>query len=250
MSIFAFEEAVPELPADNLYWIAPGASVIGRVRLERNASVWFGAVARGDKEWIIIGENSNVQDGCILHTDAGSPLTIGKNCTIGHRAVLHGCTLGDNTLVGMGAIILNDARIGSNCLVGANALVTERKTFPDNSLVLGSPAKVVRTLKPSEVDGLTRAAAGYVKNWQRSEEHTSELQSLAYLVCRLLLEKKKENNNRTVNQKNLFLIANTWYLPKVRCVDPDIRVVVLPRVLLGNLRVARASESTRLFRLI
>jgi carbonic anhydrase/acetyltransferase-like protein (isoleucine patch superfamily) len=167
MTTYALDGISPELPEEGHYWIAPAASVIGRVRLERNASVWFGAVLRGDNELILVGENSNVQDACVLHTDMGAPLTIGKNCTIGHRAMLHGCTIGDNSLVGMGATILNHAKIGRNCLIGAQALIAEGKVIPDNSLVMGMPGKVVRELDAEAITRLPMAAAGYVRNWQR-----------------------------------------------------------------------------------
>lgn len=167
MTIYALDGVRAELPGAGLCWIAPDAAVIGKVRLERMASVWFGAVLRGDNEPVHIGEGSNVQDGCVLHTDMGAPLTIGRNCTIGHKAILHGCVIGDNSLVGMGAIILNHARIGSNCLIGAHALVTEGKVIPDNSLVMGTPARVVRQLSAEEIAAITRSAEGYVRNWQR-----------------------------------------------------------------------------------
>ncbi len=167
MTILALDGIAPELPGEGRYWIAPTASVIGRVRLALNASVWFGAVLRGDNEWIVVGENSNVQDGCVMHTDMGSPLTIGRNCTIGHQAMLHGCTIGDNSLVGIGAIILNNARIGRNCLIGAHALVPEGKIIPDNSLVMGAPGKVVRELDAEAAARLGKSAEGYVRNWQR-----------------------------------------------------------------------------------
>ncbi len=137
------------------------------MRLERNASIWFNAVLRGDNELISVGEGSNVQDGCVLHTDMGSPLSIGKHCTIGHKAMLHGCTIGDNTLVGIGSIILNNAVIGKNCLIGAHSLISERKVIPDNSLVMGSPGKVVRELDAEAIARLSAAAASYVRNWQR-----------------------------------------------------------------------------------
>ncbi len=167
MTILALDGISPELPGEGRYWIAPTASVIGRVRLLPNASVWFGAVLRGDNEWIVIGENSNVQDGCVMHTDMGSPLTVGRDCTIGHHAMLHGCTIGDNSLVGIGAIVLNNAKIGRNCLIGAHALIPEGKTIPDNSLVMGAPGKVVRELDAEAAARLTKAAEGYVRNWQR-----------------------------------------------------------------------------------
>lgn len=167
MTIYALDGISPELPGPGRYWIAPDASVIGRVRLEANASVWFGAVLRGDNELILVGENSNVQDHCVLHTDMGAPLSIGKNCTVGHRAMLHGCTIGDNTLIGMGATILNHANIGRNCLIGAQALIPEGKIIPDNSLVMGMPGKIVRELDGDAIANLTKAAAGYVRNWRR-----------------------------------------------------------------------------------
>ncbi len=149
------------------YWIAETASVIGDVLLEQDASVWFGAVVRGDREPITIGERSNVQDLSVLHTDPGCPLTIGRDCTIGHKVMLHGCTIGDNTLIGINAIILNGARIGRNCLIGAGALITEGTDIPDGSLVVGSPGKVARPLTPEQIAGLTRSAARYVENWRR-----------------------------------------------------------------------------------
>ena len=148
-------------------FIADTAVVIGHVLLRANASVWFNAVIRGDNELITIGENSNVQDGAVLHTDPGSPLTIGSGVTVGHKAMLHGCTIGDNSLVGISAVILNGAKIGRNCLIGANALVTEGKEIADNSMVLGSPGKVVRELTPEQIDGLRRSALHYVENARR-----------------------------------------------------------------------------------
>ena len=132
-----------------------------------NVGVWFGAVLRGDNEMIAIGAATNIQEGAMVHTDMGFPVTIGIGCTIGHHAIIHGCTIGDNSLIGMGATVLNGARIGNNCLVGANALVTEGKEFPDNSLIVGSPARVVRTLDDEAVAGLRRSAESYVRNWQR-----------------------------------------------------------------------------------
>jgi carbonic anhydrase/acetyltransferase-like protein (isoleucine patch superfamily) len=167
VTIYALDGIAPELPEEGAYWVAPDATLIGRVRLERMASVWFGAVLRGDNELITVGENSNVQDGCVLHTDPGLELTIGRNCTIGHKAILHGCSIGDNTLIGMGAVILNRASIGNNCLIGANALITEGKVIPDNSLVMGQPGKVMGELNEETIAGLTRSAQNYVRNWQR-----------------------------------------------------------------------------------
>lgn len=167
MAAYALDGIAPELPEEGGYWIAPSASVIGKVRLERGASVWFGAVIRGDNELITIGENSNVQDGAVMHTDPGLPLTVGKGCTIGHKAILHGCTIGDNTLIGMGAVILNRARIGRNCLIGANALITEGKEIPDNSLVMGQPGKIAGELNEEAIARLAKSAETYVRNWQR-----------------------------------------------------------------------------------
>ena len=148
-------------------WVAPTATLIGHVRLQANASVWFGAVLRGDNELIDIGENSNVQDGTVMHTDMGSPLTIGRNVTIGHNAMLHGCTVGDYSLIGINAVILNGARIGKYCIIGANSLIVEGKEIPDGSLVMGSPGKVVRELTEAQRQMLEGSAAHYVNNAQR-----------------------------------------------------------------------------------
>jgi carbonic anhydrase/acetyltransferase-like protein (isoleucine patch superfamily) len=148
-------------------WIAPSADIIGKVRLLQFASVWFGAVVRGDNEWITIGEHSNVQDSCVLHTDIGAPITIGNYCTIGHKAILHGCTIGDNSLVGMGAVVLNHAVIGKNCLIGAATLIPEGKIIADNSLVVGAPGRVIRILDEEAVHKLKKSAENYVLNWQR-----------------------------------------------------------------------------------
>ncbi len=167
MTIYSLDDRVPVTPADGDFWVAPGAAVIGSIVLERGASVWFGAVLRGDNETITVGEGSNVQDGCVLHTDMGYPLLIGRNCTIGHKAILHGCVIGDNSLVGMGATVLNGARIGRNCIIGANALIAEGKEIPDNSLVVGMPGRVVRSLDDAAARGITSSAEGYARNWRR-----------------------------------------------------------------------------------
>jgi carbonic anhydrase/acetyltransferase-like protein (isoleucine patch superfamily) len=167
MTIYALDGILPDLPSDGAYWIAPTAAVIGKVRLLHAASVWFGAVLRGDNEEILIGERSNVQDGCVLHTDMGAPLKVGKGCTIGHLAMLHGCTIGDNTLIGMGATVLNHATIGKNCLIGAHALVPEGKTIPDNSLVMGAPGKIARELDAEAISRITASAETYVRRWRR-----------------------------------------------------------------------------------
>jgi carbonic anhydrase/acetyltransferase-like protein (isoleucine patch superfamily) len=167
MAVYGLGGFFPELPAVGSYWIADSADVIGKVQLAHNASIWFRAVVRGDNEMITVGEGSNVQDGCVLHTDLGSPLTIGKNCTVGHQAMLHGCTIGDNTLIGIGATVLNSAVIGKNCLIGAHALIAERKIIPDNSLVIGAPGRVVRQLDEAAILKLINSAEGYIRNWQR-----------------------------------------------------------------------------------
>jgi len=167
MAIYQLGDVKPILPGEGNYWVAPDAQVMGNIELKQNASVWFGAVLRGDNERITIGENSNVQDGSVLHTDMGFPLTIGKDVTIGHMVMLHGCTIGENSLVGIGSIILNGAKIGKNCLIGANSLITENKEIPDNSMVMGSPGKVVRQLSDEEASALALSAHHYVENWKR-----------------------------------------------------------------------------------
>ena len=165
MTLHRLDGTYPDCDPDS--WTAPNATLIGRVRLAAAASVWFGAVLRGDNEWITVGPRSNVQDGCVLHTDMGSPLDIGAGCTVGHLAMLHGCSIGNNSLIGIGAVILNGARIGQNCLIGAKALITEGKIIPDGSLVMGAPGKAVRQLTDAEIAGLTASAAHYVENWRR-----------------------------------------------------------------------------------
>jgi carbonic anhydrase/acetyltransferase-like protein (isoleucine patch superfamily) len=167
MTAYRLGDRQPTLPADGEYWIAPNAVVAGNVILKKNASVWFGAVLRGDNDPITIGENSNVQDNSVLHTDLGSPLTIGANVTVGHMVMLHGCQVGDGALIGIGAIVLNGAKIGKNCLVGAGALITEGKEFPDGTMILGAPAKVVRDLSPEHAARMGMGAMSYVRNWQR-----------------------------------------------------------------------------------
>ncbi|MEQ8283595.1 MAG: gamma carbonic anhydrase family protein [Parvibaculum sp.] len=167
MAIYAIGDAKPILPPEGEYWIAPNAQVMGNVKLEKNASVWFGAVLRGDNELITIGENSNVQDGSVLHTDPGSPLTIERDVTIGHMVMLHGCTIGAGSLVGIGSIILNNTRIGKGCLIGANTLIAEGKDIPDYSMVLGAPGKIVRTLEKEMAEALRLSSDHYVQNWKR-----------------------------------------------------------------------------------
>lgn len=170
MAIYSLDGQAPELPADGDYWIADTAVVIGKVRLRPGASVWFGAVLRGDTEWIDIGPGSNVQDGAVIHTDAGYPTTLGANCTVGHQAILHGCTLADDVLVGMGASVLNGARLGRHTLVGAHALVPENKTFDGGQLLVGVPAKVARTLDALAMDRIRLTAMGYQANARRFRE--------------------------------------------------------------------------------
>ncbi|MEX0943375.1 MAG: gamma carbonic anhydrase family protein [Pseudomonadales bacterium] len=152
------------------YWVADNATVIGSVVLMNNASIWFNVVIRGDNDVITIGENSNIQDGAVLHTDPGIRLTIGKNVTVGHKVMLHGCTIGDNSLIGINSVILNGARIGRNCLIGANSLIPEGKEIPDGSLVMGSPGKVVRELTPEQQKGLEMSAMSYVNNFKRFKQ--------------------------------------------------------------------------------
>jgi carbonic anhydrase/acetyltransferase-like protein (isoleucine patch superfamily) len=169
MAIYELDETKPEFPADGLYWVADTAAVIGRVRLHTNVSIWYGSVLRGDNEWIEIGTRSQVQDNATLHTDPGFPLTIGRDCVIGHNVVLHGCTIGDASMIGMGAIVLNGAKIGANSLVGAGALITEGKEFPDDSVILGAPAKAVRASDEKVRAMIARAADVYVKRWKHYE---------------------------------------------------------------------------------
>ena len=165
MTLYSLDGVAPEIAEDS--WIAPDANIIGKIVVEEGASVWFGATLRGDNEEIRIGAGSNVQENTVMHTDMGFPLTVGKGCTIGHKALLHGCTIGDNSLIGMGAVILNGAKIGKNCLIGANALITEGKTIPDGSLVMGAPGKVVRELDEAAINGLKLSALSYQENMRR-----------------------------------------------------------------------------------
>ncbi|WP_424134975.1 gamma carbonic anhydrase family protein [Roseomonas chloroacetimidivorans] len=167
MPLYALNDLFPTLPAQDRFWIAPDAQVIGDVSLDEDVSFWFGAVARGDNTRIAIGARTNIQEGAMLHSDPGAPLTIGADVTVGHHAILHGCTVGDCSLIGMGATVLNRARIGRCCIVGANALVTEGKEFPDFSLIVGAPARVARTLDPTVADTLRTSAAHYVANARR-----------------------------------------------------------------------------------
>ena len=156
------------------HWIADNATIVGSVVLENNVSVWFNVVIRADNDTITIGENSNIQDGSVLHTDTGVPLTIGANVTVGHKVMLHGCTIGDNTLIGINAVVLNHAKIGKNCIIGANALITERQEIPDNSLVMGSPAKVVKMVSEEQTQKLQFSALHYVENFKRYQEQLKQ----------------------------------------------------------------------------
>ena len=165
MAIYQLDEHIPQL--HDSVWVADSAQVMGAVSLGADASVWFGATVRGDTEHIAIGEGSNVQDGSVLHADHGLPLVVGKHVTVGHMVMLHGCTIGDESLIGIGAVVLNGAKIGKNCLVGAGSLVTEGKEFPDGSMIMGTPAKVVRELSAEQIEGLRQSARHYVQNAQR-----------------------------------------------------------------------------------
>ncbi len=175
MAIFALGDVMPQLPGQGEYWVAPNAQVMGNVKLERHASVWFNAVLRGDNELITIGENSNVQDGSVLHTDMGSPLTIEENVTIGHMVMLHGCTIGDDTLIGIGSTILNNTKIGRGCIIGAHTLIAEGKEIPDFSMVLGSPGRVVKTLPEDTIAMLRFSATHYVENWKRFSKDLKQI---------------------------------------------------------------------------
>ena len=166
-TIYELGHMKPTLPNNSDFWIAPNSFVIGNVIMKEGTSVWFGTTIRGDNEIVTINRGTNIQENTILHTDLGFPIEIGENCTIGHKAMLHGCVIEDNSLIGMGSTILNGARIAKNCLVGACSLVTEGKTFPENSLIMGSPAKVIRQLSEKEIEGITKSAQWYQENMKR-----------------------------------------------------------------------------------
>jgi carbonic anhydrase/acetyltransferase-like protein (isoleucine patch superfamily) len=174
MPIYSLADADLEVEDPDAYWVAPTAVLIGRVVLKRNASIWFGAVLRGDNEPIVIGENSNIQDGSVLHTDMGAPLTIGRDVTVGHQVMLHGCTIADTSLIGIKATVLNYASIPRFCLVGAHALVTERKTFEEGSLITGAPARAIRKLEDQQRQVIQFSAAHYVENWKRYKRDLRE----------------------------------------------------------------------------
>ena len=167
MAIYELDGQAPELPADGHYYIADNATVIGRVRLAKEVTVWFGAVIRGDNDWIEIGEGSNIQDNATCHVDPGFPLRAGRNCTVGHNVILHGCTVEDDALIGMGSIIMNGAHIRRGSVVGAGAIITEGKDFPEYSLIIGAPARVVRTLEPEQVERMGIAAKAYIAKGPR-----------------------------------------------------------------------------------
>jgi len=175
MAIYELDGQSPEFPGTGEYYVAETAVLIGRVRLKAETSVWFGAVLRGDNEWIELGQRSQIQDNATLHTDPGFPMTIGRDCVIGHNVILHGCMIGDNSLVGMGAILLNGAKIGNNSLVGAGSVVTEGKSFPDNSLIVGAPARVIRTLDEKALAMIRAGADIYV---QRSKQYARGLKRI------------------------------------------------------------------------
>lgn len=169
MAMYELNGVRPTLPESGNCWIAGSAEVMGNVILRENASVWYGCVLRGDNDPITVGENTNIQDLTVIHTDIGAPVTIGANVTVGHRVILHGCEIGDDTLIGMGSTILNRVKIGRNCIIGANTLISEGKEIPDNSLVMGSPGKVVKELSPQQVQMITLSALHYVENWKRHQ---------------------------------------------------------------------------------
>jgi carbonic anhydrase/acetyltransferase-like protein (isoleucine patch superfamily) len=174
MPVYSLDGVSPELPPQADYWIAPNAVLIGKVRLKKNASVWWGAVIRGDNEWISIGENSNIQDNCVIHADPGQPVEIGDGVTVGHRVIIHSALVGDGSLIGMGAVLLNRARIGRVSLVGANSLITEDKVFEDGMMMVGQPARALRKLTQEEQAGLKLSAAVYVANFRRFSSGLAE----------------------------------------------------------------------------
>jgi carbonic anhydrase/acetyltransferase-like protein (isoleucine patch superfamily) len=173
MPVYQLDDLTPQVA--NSAWVAPNAQVMGDVVMGEHSSLWYGAVARGDTATLTIGAGSNVQDGSVLHADRGAPLTIGEGVTVGHQAVLHGCTVGDGSLIGIGAIVLNGAKIGKHCLVGAGSLVTEGKEFPDGSMIMGSPAKVVRQLSPEQQEGLRQSAKHYIDNARRFQSSLKKI---------------------------------------------------------------------------
>ncbi|MGD0472371.1 MAG: gamma carbonic anhydrase family protein [Candidatus Velthaea sp.] len=178
MPFYSIDDVRPTVPDDEDYWVAPNATLIGHVRLERAVGIWFGAVLRADNDTIFIGAGSNVQDNCVLHADPGFPVSIGEYCTIGHHAIVHGCSVGDNSLIGMGATVLNGARIGRNCLVAANALVSENVVIPDNSLVRGIPGKVAGTIDDDRARSMRLSAEEYIRAWRRYRQSVRPIELL------------------------------------------------------------------------
>ena len=174
MALYSLNNISPSLPKGE-FWISETAQVIGNVVIGNNTSIWFGAVIRGDNEPIVIGDNTNIQENTVIHVDKGADVNIGSGCTIGHKAIIHGCTIGNNTLVGMGTIILNNAYIGNNCLVGAGSLITEGKTFPDKTLIMGSPAKVKRNLTEEEIEQNKLSANHYIDNFKEFKNKLNKL---------------------------------------------------------------------------
>jgi carbonic anhydrase/acetyltransferase-like protein (isoleucine patch superfamily) len=173
MPVYALGELVPDVHPQT--WIAANASVIGQVRLGKNVSIWWNCTLRGDTDLLVVNENTNIQDGSVLHTDPGLQLTVGCGVTIGHRAIIHGCTIGDGCLIGMGATLLNRSVIGKQCLIGANSLIPEGKAIPDRSLVVGAPGRIVRQLTDEEVERIARSARSYVENWQHYQRELRPL---------------------------------------------------------------------------
>lgn len=167
MAIYELDGVKPNVPENGQYWVAENATVVGNVVLEEDSSVWFNAVLRGDNDPIKVGRRSNIQDGSVLHTDYGCPLTIGDNVTVGHMVMLHGCTIGDNSLIGIGATVMNRVKIGKNCIIGAHALVPEGREIPDNSLVMGAPGKIIKQVSEPQIQMLQMSAQVYVDNWKR-----------------------------------------------------------------------------------
>ncbi len=175
MSLYALDGVAPVVPTGGDFWVASNAQVMGNVTIESGVGIWFGVVLRGDNDPILVGEGTNIQENTVIHTDPGYPVSVGKNCTIGHSAIVHGCTIGDNSLIGMGATVLNGAVIGNNCLIGAGALVTEGKVIPDGTLVMGMPAKAIRTLDQAAINGLTLSALKYQENMRRFRDGLTEV---------------------------------------------------------------------------
>lgn len=175
MPLYKLGDKSPKLPEEGRYWIAPSADIMGDVTVGEDASIWFHAVIRGDNDPIVIGARTNIQDGAVLHSDDGAPLTIGADVTVGHQAMIHSCEIGDNSLIGIGAVILANARIGRDTIVGAGALIPEGKVFPDGVLLVGQPARIVRELTPEQIGKLTHSAAHYVRNWRRFKRELVEI---------------------------------------------------------------------------